>query len=139
MQRSSPQIEHNTPLPTLRRCSGTQSGDETLAGERSRRWRRQMAMAGETHARRQKEPGKKGDEWNESATEAFKHLSVVRVVRFWRGRFAGDIGVRPMAKRGTWSSLLRSGMTRGSRDAASVSAWAAASCGWRSGPTDQWR
>jgi hypothetical protein len=36
MQRSSPQIEHNTPLPTLRRCSGTQSRDETLAGERTR-------------------------------------------------------------------------------------------------------
>jgi hypothetical protein len=42
-------------------------------------------MAGETRARRRKEPGKKGDEWNESATEAFKHPSAVRVVRFWRG------------------------------------------------------
>jgi hypothetical protein len=67
-----------------------------------------VALASETCARRQKkEPGEKGDKWNESTTEAFMHLSVVRVVRFWRGRFAELPKLLRLTARGRRSRAAR--------------------------------
>jgi hypothetical protein len=51
--------------------------------------------------------GEKGDEWNESMTEAFMHLSMVRVVQFWRGRFVELPELLRLTSRGRRSRAAR--------------------------------
>ena len=64
---------------------------------------------GERNSREEAEggAGEKGDEWNESTTEAFMHLSVVRVVRFWRGRSAEFARLLRLTARGRRSRAAR--------------------------------